>query len=117
MINLVIKGINLIKPGKDIGTLGTVSFGELGGNNSGGNTGSIRGLEAMATGGIVTGPTMALLGESGPEAVIPLSKAGGLGMGGGVTINVNGGDPNAVVQALQDYVRQNGPVPVNTRAM
>ena len=117
MINLVIKGINLIKPGKDIGTLGTVSFGELGGNNSGGNTGSIRGLEAMATGGIVTGPTMALLGESGPEAVIPLSNAGGLGMGGGVTINVNGGDPNAVVQALQDYVRQNGPVPVNTRAM
>ena len=40
--------------------------------------------------------------------------AGGLA---GITINVNGGDPNAVVQALQDYVRSNGPVPVNTRAM
>jgi phosphotransferase system HPr-like phosphotransfer protein len=36
------------------------------------------------------------------------------GMGGGVTINVNGGDPNAVVQALRDYIRQNGSVPITT---
>jgi phage-related minor tail protein len=28
----------------------------------------------MATGGIVTGPTRALVGEAGPEAVIPLDK-------------------------------------------
>ena len=111
MINLVIKGINLIKPGKDIGTLGHVSFGELGGDNSGGNTGSIRDFEAMATGGIVTSPTMALIGEAGPEAVIPLDKMGGIG---GVTIHVNGGDPNAVVQALRTYMRQNGSVPIKT---
>ena len=28
----------------------------------------------MATGGIVTGPTRALVGEAGPEAVIPLNQ-------------------------------------------
>jgi len=66
----------------------------------------------MATGGIVTSPTMALIGEAGPEAVIPLSKMGS--MGGGVTINVNGGDPNAVVTALRNYMRQNGSIPITT---
>ena len=113
MINVVIKGINLIKPGKDIGSLGQISLGRMGGGGGGGgggNGGSIRGFEAMATGGIVTSPTMALIGEAGPEAVIPLDKMGS--MGGGVTINVNGGDPNAVVQALRTYMRQNGSVPI-----
>lgn len=41
-------------------------------------------IHAFATGGIVTGPTLGLIGEAGPEAVIPLNKAGGLGN----TINV-----------------------------
>jgi hypothetical protein len=31
---------------------------------------------AVAEGGIVTGPTQALIGEAGPEAVIPLSQGG-----------------------------------------
>ena len=31
---------------------------------------------ALAEGGIVTQPTRALIGEAGPEAVIPLSRAG-----------------------------------------
>jgi hypothetical protein len=111
MVNVVIKGINLIKPGKDIGYLGQISLGRIG--NDGGNGGANpAGLDykAMATGGIVTSPTMALIGEAGPEAVIPLDKMGG--MGGGVTINVNGGDPQAVVQALRTYMRQNGSVPI-----
>ena len=42
---------------------------------------------------------------------------GGIGPFANLTVNVNGGDPNAVVLALQDYVRSNGPVPINTRAM
>ena len=111
MINLVIKGINLIKPGKDIGTIGQVSFGRLGGDsgNGGANPAGLD-YKAMASGGVVTSPTFALIGEAGPEAVIPLDKMGG--MGGGVTINVNGGDPNAVVQALRTYMRQNGSVPI-----
>lgn len=75
-------------------------------------------IPRLAEGGIVTSPTIAMIGESGPEAVIPLNRAGGLGMGGNtITVNVNGGDPNSIVRALQQYVRQSGPVPVNTRAM
>jgi hypothetical protein len=77
-------------------------------------------IPMLAQGGIVTSPTLSMIGESGPEAVIPLNKLGqfGLGAGGaGITVNVNGGDPNSIVRALQQYVRQSGPVPVNTRAM
>ena len=40
---------------------------------------------AMADGGIVNSPTMALIGEAGSEAVIPLDKMGGFG----TTVNVN----------------------------
>ena len=71
-------------------------------------------IPMLAQGGIVTSPTLAMIGEAGPEAVVPLSKAGQYGMGGGtnVTINVNGGDPNAVVNALRTYMRQNGSVPI-----
>ena len=39
------------------------------------------------------------------------------GMGANVTVNVQGADPQAVVRALQTYVRTSGPVPVNIRAM
>jgi hypothetical protein len=86
------------------------------------NPPDIKGIPELASGGIVTGPTLALIGESGAEAVIPLSRGAqyGVGTGGGgntITVNVNGGDPNSVVRALQQYVRQSGPVPVNTRAM
>jgi len=112
MVNVVIKGINLIKPGKDIGTLGQVSIGRLGGDSNGAGGANPAGLDykALATGGIVTSPTFALIGEAGPEAVIPLSKMGS--MGGGITVNVNGGDPQAVVDALRRYQRQNGFVPI-----
>jgi hypothetical protein len=73
-------------------------------------------IPMLAAGGIVTSPTLAMIGERGPEAVIPLTgpNAGG-GMGGNtVNINVNGGDPNAVVQALRTYMRQNGSIPIRT---
>jgi len=72
-------------------------------------------IPGLATGGIVTSPTLALIGEgAGPEAVIPLDRMGefGMGGGGGVTINVQGGDPQAVVDALTRWYRQNGPLPV-----
>jgi hypothetical protein len=68
-------------------------------------------IPMLADGGIVTGPTLAMIGEAGPEAVIPLNRAGGIG-GTNVTIHVNGGDPNAVVAALRTYMRQNGSVPI-----
>jgi hypothetical protein len=72
-------------------------------------------IPMLAEGGIVTGPTLAMIGEgNGPEAVIPLSRMGEFGMGGGsgITINVNGADPQAVVDALRRYQRQNGFVPI-----
>ncbi len=34
-------------------------------------------LPALARGGIVTRPTLAMIGEAGPEAVVPLDRAGG----------------------------------------
>jgi hypothetical protein len=102
MINVVIKGINLIKPGKDIGSLGQISLGRLGGEGSSAGGANPAGLDykAMATGGIVTSPTFALIGEAGPEAVIPLSKAGGMGM----NITVNAGLVSTPDQIGQDII-------------
>jgi hypothetical protein len=68
-------------------------------------------IPMLADGGIITSATLAMIGEKGPEAVIPLDRMSQMG-GNSVTINVNGGDPNAVVQALRTYMRQNGSVPI-----
>ncbi len=73
-----------------------------------------------AEGGIVTRPTRALIGEAGPEAVVPLHRtpgssalpAGGLG-GGTVNVTVNmppGSDGADVVRSLQQYARSHGGV-------
>jgi len=40
----------------------------------------------MAAGGIVTRPTLAVIGERGPEAVVPLGRNGGPS----VNVTVNG---------------------------
>ena len=45
-------------------------------------------IPMLANGGIVTRPTMAIIGEAGPEAVVPLSR-GGLGAGMGTTLVFN----------------------------
>lgn len=68
-------------------------------------------IPELANGGIVTAPTLALIGERGPEAVVPLNKAGQFG---NVTIHVNGGDPEAVVAALRRYMNSNGAIPIRT---
>jgi len=71
-------------------------------------------IPRMANGGIVTSPTLALIGESGPEAVVPLDRM--RGMGGNVTINVTGGLATSaeigesVVNALRAYSRSAGPL-------
>lgn len=49
---------------------------------------SIKSIIPFATGGIVTGPTLGLIGEAGPEAVVPLDKANGIGTT--YVINING---------------------------
>ena len=76
-------------------------------------------IPKLAKGGIVTRPTIAMIGEAGPEAVIPLSRAGrpaniGAGTAGG-TINVHietKVDPlsgRVLLRAIQDDQRRNGP--------
>ena len=71
-------------------------------------------IPMLANGGIVSSPTLAMIGERGPEAVVPLTGSNSPGLGNSVTINVNGGDPNAVVAALRSYMRQNGAIPIRT---
>jgi hypothetical protein len=78
------------------------------------------GIPKMAEGGIVSRPTLALIGEgAGPEAVIPLSKLGNMGGGGDVNINVTGGLSTSaeigqsVVNALRAYSRSAGPLALN----
>jgi hypothetical protein len=59
-------------------------------------------IPQLAEGGIVRKPTLALVGEAGPEAVVPLSKAGSVG-GGGITINITTGvgDPEAIARDIR----------------
>jgi hypothetical protein len=75
---------------------------------------SIPKIPMLADGGIIDRATLAVVGESGPEAVIPLDRLGSMGVGGGqnITINVQGADPNAVVDALRTYMFRNGTVPI-----
>ena len=74
---------------------------------------------AMATGGIVTRPTRALIGEAGAEAVLPLerntgwidllaSKLNGAGAGGGdiyITVNAPTGNAPDIVRAIDEAFR------------
>lgn len=74
---------------------------------------SVGGLATLADGGIVTKPTLSLIGEGGqPEAVIPLSKMGAMGGDTIINVTVTSADPNAVVDALRRYQRQNGALPL-----
>jgi hypothetical protein len=80
----------------------------------GGNGFSVPNIPMLADGGIVTNPTLAMIGERGPEAVIPLSGRNS-GMGGNYTINITGGLGSsaeigtAVVNAIRAFNRTNGP--------
>ena len=97
--------INAIKSIPGVGAIG----GAIGA--VGGFLGNIPGL---AEGGIVSSPTLALIGEAGPEAVVPLDRY--RGGGGDVTINVTGGLATSaeigesVVNALRAYSRSAGPL-------
>jgi hypothetical protein len=49
-----------------------------------------------------------MIGEKGPEAVIPLDRLGSMGQGMNITVNVTSANPNDVVAAIQKWVRNNG---------
>jgi len=104
--NVLVGAINLVEAALEklissfqaIGKFGGSVGGAIGGafNAVGGAAASL--FKPFAQGGIVNGPTFALIGEAGPEAVIPLSAfnnglslagAGGSG-GGGVNITITG---------------------------
>jgi len=79
-------------------------------------------VRGFATGGIVNKPTLAMIGEAGPEAVVPLSgpNAGGGGIGSinynpTININASGGggiDIDSLVRTINDRLyddlRRNG---------
>ncbi len=68
-INTLIGAVNAV-PGVHVPTLGRIPH--------------------LASGGIATRPTVALIGESGPEAIVPLNSGGRMGSmaGGGINITV-----------------------------
>lgn len=73
-------------------------------------------IPKLADGGIVNSPTLAMIGEAGPEAVVPLSQMGG--MGGGVTITINNPsfnsreDEDRLMRTLDKYFR---PLAINNK--
>jgi TP901 family phage tail tape measure protein len=73
-------------------------------------------VPAFAKGGIVTGPTLALIGEAGPEAVVPLSgRNAPMGKTFNLTVNAGMGADGAaigreIVDAIKRYERTSGPV-------
>jgi len=80
LINSVIRALNTI----DVDIPNWVPV--FGGRNFGLD---IPEVPRLADGGVVQEPTLAMIGEAGPEAVVPLDRLGG-GIGGGIHITVEG---------------------------
>ena len=76
LVNKAIQAIDAIHVTLPFG-MGTIGF-------------NIPTIPLLAEGGIVTKPTLAMIGEAGTEAVIPLSKMGNMGGGINVVVNVQG---------------------------
>ena len=117
--NSIIRGVNAV-----IRALNTIQVSipswvpGLGGKSFGINLRQIGEISlprvALAEGGIVTGPMNALIGEAGPEAVIPLNKMP-KGNTYNITVNAGMGMNGAVVgeqivNAIRRYERTSGPV-------
>lgn len=105
-INFVIRGWNALEfrvPGFSIGPIGYDGF-----------TLGVPDIPLLADGGIVNRATLAVIGEAGPEAVVPLDQMRG-GIGGAtynITVQAGVGDPGqigqSVVEAITAYERRNG---------
>ena len=55
-------------------------------------TGTFAGIQAFAKGGVVTSPMMGLVGEAGPEAIIPLNRLDSMMGGGNREFTIRGQD-------------------------
>ena len=107
-INGFIRSINSIRirvPGVDIPLVGRVGGFSVG-------MPQIPEIPSLAKGGIVNRPTLAMLGESGPEAVVPLGRGRGAGMTINLVINgdINGFDDfqQKVTAVVRDAVLGGG---------
>jgi len=113
-VNAIISAYNSIPLLPDIPKAPTVPVPQLGGQAE--SAVVAKKIPRLAEGGIVSSPTLALIGEAGPEAVVPLDR---MNTGGGVTVNVTGGLSTsaeigqAVVNALRAYSRSAGPLALN----
>lgn len=90
--------------------------------SGGGNTIQIGGVffTPFADGGLVKGPTLGLVGEAGPELIVPLDRLGSMGGETNINLTVNAGMGTngaevgrQIVDALKQYNRRNGPIPVS----
>jgi hypothetical protein len=114
-VNAIISAYNSIPLLPDLPKAPTVPVPQLGKTSNTPAPGRMS-IPRLAEGGIVSSPTLALIGEAGPEAVVPLDR---MGTGGGVTINVTGGLATSaeigesVVNALRAYSRSAGPLALN----
>ena len=75
-------------------------------------------IPALAEGGLVTRPQVALIGEAGPELVVPLDRVGNMGGGDTYQININAAVADArlggvIVDALRSYNRRTGPIDIS----
>lgn len=115
-VNSWIKGINLI-----IGALNSLKVNipdwvpGIGGKTIGFNISPLSEitLPRLETGGIVSAPTLAMVGEAGPEAILPLDKLDGIG-GSPINVYVSGSVIaerdllNLVQRYATNYKRANG---------
>lgn len=106
--NLVLRVPTITLPSVDLGPLGS-----FGGQSFGGWTFDFPNVPELARGGIVTGPTLALLGERGPEVVTPLRGSAGRSRVYNLNVSVAPGtDPavtgRTIVELIQAFERGNG---------
>ena len=85
-------------------------------------TGEVELVPQLGRGGIVTSPTLAMIGERGPEAVVPLNGAAGLGTTFNINVNAGLGTDgrsvgNQIVSALKQWERSNGSIPLSVSAL
>jgi phage-related protein len=112
MINNVFEMINkLIRAANKIA--------EAGGSALGISVPKIPEIPMLAKGGIVKNPTLAMVGEAGPEAVVPLNRASEFGLGGGVNVYINEGnflgDEREIAMMLGDIILKEVDLATQTR--
>ena len=107
-VNLLIAALNLMIRGANKISIKVPSW--VPGIGGKGFALNIPEIPKLAQGGIVRSPTLAMLGEAGPEAVVPLGRGGA----GGVTVNILGPTygfddfEERVAEAISDGVRRGG---------